>query len=274
MIATALLGIALATASPAAPSGDRAFWDNFNGDTPRAVWTVRGTDYVPGMTQARGDMRAASVSNGRLHLRVTADPENPGHYLNGHIGTEGAFEFTYGCAAARIRFQPMQGAHGAFWLLAPSLAGVEVQGPETDVAEYMGDSRQLWHNVYWPDPTTALTTVAGVKQATRGVHWHSEFHVYEVCWRPAMYRFKVDGALVSKVATGLSDRAHFLVLSLLTKDWEVPELRTHSLATYHMDVDWIGVWRSAAAERPSLRGTPVGPHRRGARRLATQRIAG
>jgi len=246
----ALLGVVLA------PTRTFLFVDQFNCADLRPVWTTRGTDYQVGSTLARGSDLAASVSRGVLSLRVMADPKHPGSYLNGHVGTEGDFEFARGWAAARIRVPPFAGSHAAFWILTPTVVG-DIAGHEVDVMESFGSPRpnaakgtNVWHGVWYPDPDELPVgfPFVQVHEATNsavfgGPPWHQGFHVYAVHWTPSRYSFWIDGRRVAVVRVGLTGTPKFLILSLLTRDWEVPDLTTHSLDTYVMSVDWVKVWR-------------------------------
>ena len=88
-----------------------------------------------------------------LVLSVLEDPDGgecqlPGRRkkfpqrLNGHVGTEGVYGFTYGFAAARIRTQSARGQHAAFWMQAvggQQTGGPKAGGAEIDIMEYFGD---------------------------------------------------------------------------------------------------------------------------------------
>ena len=80
---------------------------------------------------------------------VKEDQDKPGYYLNGHISTDGRFDFRWGFAAARIKFPRSQGQHGSFWM-QPS-PNETTTGAEIDVVEYFGDGRKdggLAHFLY------------------------------------------------------------------------------------------------------------------------------
>ena len=80
--------------------------------------------------------------------------------LNGHVGTEGTYAFTYGFAAARIRTQSARGQHSAFWMQAKGgqsaggakEGGAEIDGEPTeeDLATYRG--RPVAKVPLWLDP--------------------------------------------------------------------------------------------------------------------------
>jgi len=264
VIAVLLVGaLLMGPAPPVAERPERTylFHDEFNGDHLRQVWQTRGTSYELGSTVARGSHQAAIVRNGILRLRVIPDPADQTRYLNGHIGTEGRFEFDRGWAAARVRVPPFSGSHAAFWILTPTVIGDQA-GHEVDVMESFGRSRpngpggtNVWHGVWYPDPTLPagspfVQEAAAANSETYGQQpWHRDFHVYAVHWTPTRYSFYIDGTRVGVIRLGLTGVPKFLILSLLTRDWEVPALLTHDLATYVMRVDWVRVWAAKGAQR-------------------------
>ena len=93
---------------------------------------MRGQKYEPQSKRkcSKGDPKAVKVASGALRLSVIKDQSRQGqvhgrprarrsskisYRLNGHVGTEGAFDFKYGVAAARIKMQKLQGQHASFW---------------------------------------------------------------------------------------------------------------------------------------------------------------
>lgn len=242
MLAAALLGIVLAAAPPIPGDWSLTFADRFDGTTLSSVWSTRGTEHVDGMTHAHGDPRAVTVSDGELHLRVVADPDHPGRYLNGHIGTEEAFTFTLGYAEARIRFQPYKGSHGAFWLLTPTL-----YMPEIDVAEYMGANHPwrlnapMRHHYYWGNVLSPSSTHRATPPT--GEPWSAGFHDYGLLRETTGCTYYIDSQPVRHTGCDLAPK--FLVLSLLTKDFEVHLLRADQLGRYRMDVKRVQVWEAS-----------------------------
>ena len=108
-------------------------------------WSYRQLGLLnPGRTKAESSADAVRVENGALKLGMLENPARPGYYLNGHISTEQSFTFTYGVAAARVKFQKPRGMHGAFWLQAPSFGAVpgdaKQSGSEIDAVEYFGST--------------------------------------------------------------------------------------------------------------------------------------
>ena len=180
-----------------------------------------------------------------------------GQFYNGHIGTQGQGKFstTYGIMAARLQFPPGMGQHGSLWS-QPKVAG---SGAEIDIVEYFGDAFPLsssnpWgvpagvgavqHKVYWED-------AAGVRRShgrpfdlshlvDRDRDFSDRFHIFSVEWTPSVYIFRVDGHETFRTRRGTSHAAQYLILSLLTSDYEIPNLKQRLPS--NMLVDWVRVW--------------------------------
>ena len=229
------------------------------------------------------DESAVAVGGGALDLQVRPDPQRAGetcataqygthdYYLNGHISTEGVFGFRYGVAAARVKFQQGRGQHGAFWLQRSGSIPVvpgdpERSGAEIDVAEFFGEGYQqggLASFVYYLDDSGEDVKVGGLQPAATdelpaGDAWWSQYHVVSVEWTPERYVFRVDGREFYRTSEGVSGVEQFLVLSLLSSDWELDRIDQASLPS-SMSVDWVRVWQrhggvNLAGRRPSGRG--------------------
>jgi hypothetical protein len=57
-----------------------------------------------------------------------------------------------------------------------------------------------------------------------------------------MYIFRIDGVETWRTTRGISRQQQYLILSLLTSDWELPQLDRKSLPTT-MRVDWVRAWQ-------------------------------
>ena len=60
-------------------------------------------------------------------------------------------------------------------------------------------------------------------------------------WSPDGYVFRVDDTVTMRTHRGSTSVPEFLVLSLLTSDWELPALTTTKST---MKVDWVRAWQS------------------------------
>jgi beta-glucanase (GH16 family) len=193
--------------------------------------------------------------DGLVHLTVK---ERDGVLQNAMIGTQKKFETRYGIMAARIRFPRQEGQHGAFWMqpatreLVPNDAGRS--GSEIDIIEWFGAGRKdggTGSNVYWPSegpkPNRAGKMVNLHHLLPPGETWSDDFHIYSVEWSPQGYIFRVDDHEMQRIDVGISHQPQYLILSLLTADWEVSRLDRSNLPN-SMDVDWVRVWQTEEAK--------------------------
>ncbi|HVM21620.1 MAG TPA: glycoside hydrolase family 16 protein [Egibacteraceae bacterium] len=248
------------------------FSDNFNGSALNTdKWGYRQLGLRnPGSRQCAESSRSAvAVNNGKLRLQVRkiartnarydltkeADGTCPhGQFFNGHIGTQGKFDTRYGFMAARIRFPAGQGQHGAFWSQPNSGPGAEI-----DIVEYFGNgfpnrrtqgvpagASALQHTIYWRQADGSLGKAGGLFDLRRLLGkdktWSNSYHIYSVEWTPSVYIFRVDGHETFRTKRGRSSQHQYLIMSLLTSDWEIPNLNQSTLPTT-MLVDWVRVWQ-------------------------------
>ena len=246
-----------------------SFTDEFDEDSvdgPDAKWHTRAQGRTGVRTCSQADPSAAEVADGVLVLSVLEDPEGgecqlPGrrkkfpYRLNGHVGTEGVYGFTYGYAAARIRTQSARGQHSAFWMQAvggQSEGGPKTGGAEIDVMEYFGDDHPeggLTSFTYFLDEKGEKQTKGGwLPDVERlGDDWSEEYHVFSVEWTPDEYVFRIDDEVTQRIEGETSGREEFLILSLLSSDYELP--RFNGELPEHMEVDWARVWETGPATR-------------------------
>ena len=240
------------------------FTDDFDEDSvdePGASWHTRDQGRTGVRTCSQADPSGAEVEDGVLVLSVLEDPAGgecqlPGrrkkfpYRLNGHVGTEGVYSFTYGYAAARIRTQSARGQHAAFWMQAvggQTEGGAKVGGAEIDVIEYFGDDHPeggLTSFTYFLDAAGEKQTVGGWLPDVEkyGDDWAEKFHVFSVEWTPDAYVFRIDGQVTQRIEGETSGREEFLILSLLSSDYELP--RFNGELPEQMEVDWARVWET------------------------------
>jgi beta-glucanase (GH16 family) len=235
-----------------------AFAEEFSGTTlDRGKWAYRLPGmYIPGRTKAKSDPAAATVGGGSLALKVMKAPGTTTKLLNGHISTENSFKFTYGTAAARVKFQQGRGAHGSFWLQSLIYGGYAgspaASGAEIDAAEFFGrgyPSGGLANFIYYKTSSGKTSKTGGLMPAASKLKpasdsWWNSYHVFAVNWTPTGYTFYVDGQKLYSTNKALSKHEEFLVLSLLSSDWELKYLdRAHLSTKSLMRVDWVRVWQ-------------------------------
>ena len=249
---------------------DPTFSDEFTGAELGPVWNHRGREHwsTSRRTCSKGDPRAVRVGEGVVRLSVIKDPDattrctvtgrdaTPGRYayrLSGHIGTQGAFSFRYGVAAARVRFQRLRGQHGAFWLQPVDGMYPGATGSEIDVVEYFGDDHPqggLATFMHRYDGRRRISEGGWIERQasylrSRRDGWSTNFHVFSVEWTPRTVVFRIDGRETGRMSRGVSDVRQFPILSLIAADYEIPKIRERRLPQ-HMYVDWVRVWETPA----------------------------
>ena len=245
--------------------------DEFSGSDLDPVWNHRGRDYVGSNRRScsKGDPSAVQVDGGAVRLSVIKDPDattrcmiggrdtTAGRFayrLNGHIGTQGAFSYLYGIAAARMKFHRLRGQHGAFWLQPTGGLYPGAVGSEIDVVEYFGDHHPqggLAAFMHRYDGKRRVTSGGWVtNQAsylkTRRDGWSKNYHVFSVEWTPRTLVFRIDGLETARMSgSGISDVRQFPILSLIAADYEIPKITERRLPQ-HMYVDWVRVWETGS----------------------------
>jgi beta-glucanase (GH16 family) len=250
--------------NPETVAGVAPIWaEEFNGTSlDTGTWGHRHLGVRSEASQrscAETSESVVSVKGGLARLRVEEitppqDPDNcpHGEFRNAHIGTQDTFSFTYGVMAARIKFPHQEGQHGALWSqpVAPEVVPGEPgrNGAEIDAVEYFGDSFQngaLQHSIYYKAPDGQAVKVGGARDLNHllppGEKWSDGFHVYSVEWTPDEYIFRVNGHETLRTDEGVSTTAQYVILSLLTSDWELENMDADNLNA--MQVDWVRVWQ-------------------------------
>lgn len=237
------------------PQGYNLVWnDEFDGSTlDRKKWD----DRYPGRRGPSVVTKDAVRLDGKGNLLLTTFLQQDAIQV-GMIGTQGKFEQRYGYFEARIKFQKLQGHHGAFWLQSPTFGQVAddlaQSGAEVDIVEFFGSGRSdggLQSNVYWnsqPQMKSAkkILDVAKILRRTgssgsRGKEICNDFHVFALEWSEKEYKFFIDGLEVFRTSEGISQRSEYIVLSLLCSDWEVSRLDRRKLPD-SMTVDYVRVY--------------------------------
>ena len=243
------------------------FSDEFSGSTLGSAWSMRGQDYEPRSKRkcSKGDPKAVKVGSGALRLSVIKDRSRSGkckavsrkvtkkisYRLNGHIGTQGLFNFKYGVAAARIKMQKMQGQHASFWMQPVGENRPGSDGHEIDIIEYFGDKHPqggLTSFIHWYKGKRLIKTGSWIKDSKSFLKnkrdgWSKNYHVFSVQWTPNVIIFRIDGKETWRTSARVSKAQQYLILSLLASDYEALELPDRKLPQ-HMYVDWVRVWET------------------------------
>jgi beta-glucanase (GH16 family) len=256
-VAAARYGAPAIATADSSSTWNLQFDDEFNGTTlDRSKWDFRNEGvYIPGRTRSKSDPRAVTVGNGTVALKVLKDPASSYKYLNGQISTQNHYRFTHGFAAARVKFQQGRGHHGSFWLQSPnynSYPGSPARsGAEVDIVEFFGRGYTgggLGNFLYYKSAARKDVKLGGVWPAAAGLKassdsWWNSYHVFAVDWTTGGYTFYIDGQKLYSTTRALSHTEEFLILSLLSSDWELKDLdRAHLSTKSVMRVDWARVW--------------------------------
>ena len=246
------------------------FSDEFSGGSLSPVWNMRGQKYEPQSKRkcSKGDPKAVKVGGGTLRLSVIKDKSAKGkctatsrklkkkisYRLNGHVGTNGGFDFKYGVAAARIKMHKSQGQHASFWSQPINENGPHSDGHEIDVIEYFGDKHPqggLTSFIHWYKGKRLIKTGSWIKDsksflANKRDGWSKNYHVFSVQWTPRTIIFRIDGKETWRTSARVSKERQYLILSLLASDYEALEMSDKKLPQ-HMYVDWVRVWETPQA---------------------------
>lgn len=228
------------------------FFDEFETqglDTAR--WRHR---YREGHEYGAGIASHGSVyqpGDGLLHLVTRYEG---GQFLTGMIRS--VPQFQYGYFEASIRFQSLQGHHGAFWLQSETYGQIVgdpgQSGAEIDIIEFFGNGRiatDAKQNVYF-DPYISGQEQPGAehdlyyRDSHDGVELSEDFHLFGLLWTPNEYVFFIDGVETWRTSVGMSHVQEYIVLSLTTSAWENDRLDT-ALLPDEMVVDYVRVYQNS-----------------------------
>ena len=135
--------------------------------------------------------------------------------------------------------------HGAFWLQDSGEAEGTV-GAEIDTVEFFGkgfNKGGIASFIYPSAGEESGGTQPDASQALTGPrdNWWDRYHVFSVEWTPTEYVFRIDGVETLRTDKGIADRKSFVILSLLTSNWELKRLPESGAGS--MSVDWVRVWQ-------------------------------
>ncbi len=80
------------------------------------------------------------------------------------------------------------------------------------------------------------------KPGQYGGKWSTRYHVFSVEWTPKRYVFRIDGQEIYRTSKGVSGQEQYLILSLLSSDYELSALGGDGKLPQTMDVDWVRTW--------------------------------
>lgn len=287
-------GGATASASTSLWGTDADFVEQFSGSRLNLdLWSHRQTDYEPlsRRTCAKASPKAVKVGGGVAKLSMIIDKSRSGvckppktsnpnkiygkfrWRLQANIGTDDKYSFLYGVAAARIKFQPLQGQHASFWLQPDNPDTSLSTGHEIDIIEWFGKdtpSGGLTSFVYAPSRGGKKVGIGKGGWVTnpdqylqnKTDEWYKRYHVFSVEWSPQFYIFRIDGQETGRIpasklrntrgATGTAATPEYPILSILGSDYELaklPDPQEKNLPQT-MSVDWVRTWQNPAYLTP------------------------
>jgi beta-glucanase (GH16 family) len=238
-----------------------AFSDEFSGSSLDATkWAHRQLGPRKG---AINTANAVTVGDGLLTIKTYTD--NGVHYT-GMIGTQGKFEQTFGYYEARMKFHSTAGQWSAFWLQSPTYGAIgdpATAGTEIDVVEHRAannNGNDIRHRyvsaVHWDGYEAAHQQTARTHSGLTGLG-NDSWHTYGLKWSESGYEFYYDDALIWSVATPVSERSEYLILSSEVEDgtWAgaVPAGGYGALlsSVTNVQVDYVRVYSAVTPAPPS-----------------------
>lgn len=272
-----------AVATPTAKAADqwnRVLNSGFDGSSLPQPWDYRLTDIYDaggrwcsaprkGNVEVAGGTITLSMSKASkaVTARVNASAKRKqaqagqktvgcpeGVFDNAMVSTQDRFTVPSGMVAARVKFPSEPGAHASVWLQSDA-------AQELDMIETFGYGRGI----------TNVIHVRGTKHPADGAQsyvatdpvadpqWWEAWHTVSVEWDRSGVRFRLDGKLTRELKVALAPANYYVVISLLSSDWETyrltkPDARPGSgvdaasvpkpKLPFTMDVDWVRAWRT------------------------------
>jgi hypothetical protein len=110
--------------------------------------------------------------------------------------------------------------------------------------------------MYRPGNPKALKKKGGrvIFSKTRKKAWWKDYHEVSVEWTATRFVFRTDGAVTKTIKLKPGKADYYLILSLLSSDWELPRLK-HPLgnvkpitdvSNQKLQVDWVRIWSKVA----------------------------
>ena len=127
-----------------------------------------------------------------------------------------------------------KGMHASFWLQPANwyTPGDPSKGTEIDVVEFFGRTKKDSHIasfLHWYDSDNAHHKLGGKfpyanRLKKRAETWSNSYHVFSVEWTADAYVFRVDGREFWRETEIVSRAPEYLLLSMLTSDYELEKL--------------------------------------------------
>lgn len=236
--------------------------DDFDGTSLKGTdWDGRNeANYTAGgRACSAAYLSNVKVSDGSVRLRMTEETKAANqrkaraagctkdeYYRNAMISTEGRYTIRSGILAARVKFPVGQGMHGSIWLQS-------YRRSEVDMVESYGYGKGLTSVMHLDGEQHPGSDDAWVlEDSTDERSWWDDYHVVSAQWDANGVVVRVDGAVVQRIRTAPAKTDYFLVVSLLSSDWELGRLRKpvegapgvkREKLPAVLEIDWIRTWQ-------------------------------
>lgn len=243
--------------SPHVPAGYTRVWaDEFDGDRlDRKKWSM--PSYKEREGQLMNTEGTHRVENGMLFLETL---QRDGRIHGPILDTRGTYQTMHGYFESRVKFHRLQGHHGCFWLQTPTfrkeLGQPATSGTEMDIIEWFGEGRRKgWAgmNIYYAGTNAHVRSPSIPRFDLMGGPVESDpaspvgslaeaFHIYGLLWTTEACVFTCDGVEIMRDTQSISAVPQYIVLSLLSAQWERARLDTSRLPD-PMTVDYVRVYK-------------------------------
>lgn len=172
---------------------------------------------------------AVSVDNGNLTIKTYSEKQPDGAYKHytGMISTHNKFDHTFGYYEARIKFSPVSGSWGAFWIQTPTFDTpgwtAEKAGVEIDIIERRAEdkgrndmSEQIGNALHWMEDGKLKSRSLRAENMNVGV----EYHTYAAEWAEDKYIIYYDGKPLHTIPASevpISKALQYVILSMETR---------------------------------------------------------
>ena len=254
-------------AAPMAPSpGAELVWsDEFDeGRLDSSKWSFETSRNKQGWYNGEQEYYSAGrpenvhVSGGTLSIVARHEELDPAtyrdwggqHYTSGRIDTKGKAAWTYGFFEVRARLPCARGTWPAIWMM-PEAGGPWPDSGEIDIMEQVGSQPNVVH------ATLHTALFNHVRHTQRGAELAlptscTEFHRYQLDWRPHVITIGVDGRAYMRVQDDKPggrgawpfDKPFYMILNLAVGGpWAGAKGIDDAAMPQSMDVDYVRVWR-------------------------------
>ena len=237
------------------------FEDNFDGTTlDTSKWGFPG--YKKREAALVNTEGTITVSDGLLKLNAF---QREGELHCAIIDTRGKFDRAYGWYETRMKMHKLQGMHSCFWVQTPTFNKFPndpaQSGTEMDIMEWFGSGRRSgWAgmNVYYRGEKSSVRSPSIPDFSLMGGpsdidpkrplgDMSADFHAYAMHWTPDFCAYYCDGIEIMRDTKAVSHVPQYIVLSLLSSNWERPKLDLTKLPDA-LTVDYVRVYAPETKE--------------------------